>query len=72
MNDYKGTEIFQILIKGCEANGILEYWIDKNLKTDLRFRRAKTRGHVVIETKDVLFANYIRRWYPGCQINIKG
>lgn len=72
MNDYKGTEIFQILIKGCEANGILESWIDKNLETDLRFRRAKTRGHVVIETKDVLFANYIRRWYPGCQINIKG
>lgn len=71
MGEYKGTETFQILVKSHEAKGILESWVDKNLETDLRFRRAKTKGHTVIETKDVLFANYIRNWYPGCQVNIK-
>lgn len=71
MEDYKGNETFQILVKGHEAKGVLETWVDRNLETDLRFRKAKTRGHVVIETKDVLFANHVRLWYPGCQINIK-
>lgn len=72
MGDYKGTEIFQILVKCHEASGVLQDWVEKNLESDLRIRRAKTRGHVVIETSDVLFANHVRLWHPGCQVNIKG
>lgn len=72
MSDYKGTETFQILVKNHEASSVLQDWVDKNLESDLRIRRAKTRGHVVIETNDVLFANHVMSWYPGCQVNIKG
>ena len=71
MENYQGTETFQILVKNHEVRSIVDDWVERNIPTDLRVRRAKTRGHTVIETKDVMFANNVRMWYPGCQINIK-
>lgn len=70
-NTYTGTELFQILLTGSEAAEVMEEWIQKNIQADIRFRRAKTKGHVVMETQDVLFASHIVNWHPGCQVNIK-
>lgn len=68
---YTGNETFQILVWNFSVRQIIEEWEEREIATDLRLRRAKTRGHTVIETKDVLFANSIRQWHPGCQVFIK-
>ncbi len=68
---YKGTETFQLLVKIHEASLIIDDWAERNMQSDIRVRRAKTNGHVVIETKDVLFAARIKRSYPNSQVNIK-
>lgn len=70
-DNYTGTEIFQILLHGHEAVAVMKDWVERNIQTDLRVRRAKTKGCVVVETKDVLFARNIIVWHPGCQVNIK-
>lgn len=71
LKNYKGTETFQLLVKATDAVGIVDDWVERNIQADLRLRRAKTRGHVVIETHDVVFAQAIRAWHPSCQVNIK-
>lgn len=70
-DNYTGTETFQILLKGREAASVVEDWTERNIQTDIRLRRAKTKGCVVVETKDVIFARNIIVWYPGCQVVIK-
>ena len=59
---YTGTEVFQIL---------LDDWLERNIQSDLKVRRAKMPGHVVIETGDVLFARNVLIWNPSCKVNIK-
>lgn len=71
IKNYKGTETFQLLVKSGEAVGIVNDWAERGLECDLRLRRAKTRGHVVIETRDVMFARAIQAWHPSCQVCIK-
>ena len=51
MDTYTGNETFQILIKKSEARDIVEDWAERNMDCDLRLRKAKTRGHVVVELK---------------------
>lgn len=65
------NKLYQILLPGREALGVMEDWLECNIQSDLRLRRAKTKGHVVIETRDVMFARNIQVWHPSCQINIK-
>ena len=43
------NKLFQILLKGSEASAIVDDWVERNIECDLRFRKAKTKGHVVIE-----------------------
>ena len=69
--EYKGTETFQLLVKSANARSVIEEWTEREIQSDLRVRRAKTKGHVVIETKDVMFASLIQRYYPNCKVNIK-
>ena len=71
LKDYKGTETFQLLVRGVEAPGIVEDWAERNLACDLRLRRAKTRGSVVIEVNDPVFAANVKNWHPDCQVHIK-
>lgn len=70
-DNYTGTETFQILLQGREAVGVMEDWLERNIQTDIRLRRAKTKGCVVVETKDVIFARNIIVWHPGCKVVIK-
>ena len=65
------NKLFQILLKGSEAEGVVNDWLERNIQADIRLRRAKTRGHIVIETSDVMFARNIQVWHPSCKINIK-
>ena len=71
MEEYKGTEMFQLLVSKHDAASIIDEWAEREMKTDIRIRRARTRGHVVVETRDVLFASFINRYYPYCKVNIK-
>lgn len=70
LKPYTGTELFQVLIRQSEALSVLDDWIERNIQSDLRIRRAKTAGCVVIETKDVIFARNICVWHPDAKINI--
>ena len=69
--EYKEGTIFQLLLKGSEAAGVVEDWYYQNMKVDLRLRRAKTKGCCVIETTDVLFASRILLYHPSAKVNIK-
>ena len=39
-----GNKLFQLLLKGSEAAGVVDEWVERNIESDLRLRRAKTRG----------------------------
>ena len=66
-----GKELFQLLVKNEDARSVVEEWVERRIETDLRIRKAKTRGYRVIETKDILFAKYVMTHYRDCKINIK-
>ena len=68
---YTGTEEFQILLDGNSSRAVLDDWQEQHFRSDLKARRAKTPGHVVIETGDVLFARNVLIWNPSCKVNIK-
>lgn len=65
------NKLYQILLKGHAAAAVVEDWVEQNLESDLKLRKAKTKGYVVIETRDVLFARKIQIWHPDCKVNIK-
>lgn len=54
MDDYTGNEVFQLLLKNEEVLSVLDDWLDRNIQSDLRVRRAKTKGCVVVETRDTV------------------
>ena len=60
------NKLYQILLKGQEEEAVVDDWVERNIQSDLRLRRAKTKGHVVIETRDVMFARNIQVWHPSC------
>ncbi len=66
-----GKELFQLLVRNEDARSVVEEWVARRIETDLRIRKAKTRGYRVIETTDILFANYVRTHYRDCKVNIK-
>lgn len=65
------NKLYQLLLPKDEAAEVARDWAERNIESDLRLRKAKTRGHIVIETRDVMFARNIQVWHPSCQINIK-
>jgi len=65
-----GNEIYQLLLERGSAVSAVEEWAEKSYPFDLRLRRAKTYGKVVIEVKDIVFASRLVKWY-GAKVNIK-
>ena len=63
--------MYQLLLPKDEAVEMAKDWAERNIESDLRLRKAKTRGHIVIETRDVMFARNIQAWHPSCKVNIK-
>ena len=64
-------KLYQLLLKGHEAAAVVDDWVERNIASDLRLRRAKTPGHIVVETRDVMYARNIQIWHPSCKVNIK-
>ena len=62
----KENKIFQLLISSMSARTVVDDWYESS---HARIRRAKTKGHVVIETTDTLFAKRLLLRY-GCKVNI--
>lgn len=65
------NKLYQLLLTRSEAVAVAEDWTERDMESDLRLRKAKTKGHVVIETRDVMFARNIQVWHPSCKVNIK-
>lgn len=65
------NKLYQLLLAKDEAAAVVEDWAERDVESDLRLRKAKTKGHIVIETRDVIFASRIRQWHPSCKVNIK-
>ena len=65
------NKLYQLLLTRSEAVEVAEDWTERDMESDLRLRKAKTKGHVVIETRDVIFARNIQVWHPSCKVNIK-
>ena len=65
------NKLYQLLLPKDEAAEVARDWAERNIESDLRLRKAKTRGHAVIETRDVMFARNIQVWHPSCKVNIK-
>ena len=70
MEDWN-DKLYQILLTDQEVRAVADDWLGRFIQSDLRLRRARTKGHVVVETSDTLFANNIRIWHPSCRVNIK-
>lgn len=64
------NKLYQLLLAKDEA-AVVEDWAERGVESDLRLRKAKTKGYIVIETRDVIFASRIRQWHPSCKVNIK-
>lgn len=65
------NKLYQLLLRHYEVAAVVEDWAARGIESDLRLRRAKTKGHIVIETNDVIYASHIRQWHPSCKVNIK-
>lgn len=65
------NKLYQLLLPKDEAAEVARDWAERNIESDLRLRKAKTKWHIVIETRDVIFASRIREWHPSCKVNIK-
>lgn len=65
------NKLYQLLLPKDEAAEVARDWAERNIESDLWLRKAKTRGHIVIETRDVMFARNIQVWHPSCKVNIK-
>lgn len=65
----KENAIYQLLINSMSASTVVDDWYESSHAADLRIRKAKTKGHVVIETTDTLFAKRLLLRYR-CKVNI--
>ena len=66
----KGT-VFQLLLNGRDASSVINEWWEASTQADVRVRKAKTKGCMVLETEDMIYASHIIKLWPGTKVNIK-
>ena len=71
IDEYKEGDPIQLLIHGSHIRAVMEDWLDGNRECDIKVRRAKTKGCIVLETTDILYAAHIVQWFPNVKTNIK-
>ena len=71
MDEYKEGDTIQVLIHGSHIGAVMEDWLEGNRECDIRVRRAKTKGCIVLETTDLFYAAHIVQWFPNVKTNIK-
>ena len=59
------------MLSGSCAAEVVEEWMERGITSDMRLRRSKDGGHIVIETKDVIFARDIYRLFPSTKVHIQ-
>ena len=71
-NEYQPVDIIYILMDAMSAQILLDDWLHHNYKCDLHLRRSvKNKGKVVIETKNLMWANRIIKWHKYEQLIYK-
>lgn len=71
IDEYKEGDTIQVLIHGSHIGAVMEDWLESRRECDIRVRRAKTKGCIVLETTDLLYAAHIVQWFPDVKVNIK-
>ena len=72
MNDYRQGDTIYILLKKSQAESVMNEWLEGNWECDLMVHRSsKTKGCVVLETSDLMFAARIIQWKPYERVTYK-
>lgn len=70
--DYREGDTIYILLTKSQAESVMEEWIENNWASDLVVHRSqKTKGRVVVETKDLMFAARICQWHSYEKVSYK-
>ena len=71
VDDYRDGDVIQLLVPGDRIGSLMDEWMYRGAEADVRVRRAKTKGHVVIETRHLMYACYVVKNYAGVRVDIK-
>lgn len=70
--EYKDGDTIYILLTKSQAESVMGEWIENNWECDLTVHRSqKTRGRVVLETTDLMFAARVCQWHQYEKITYK-
>ena len=70
--DYKDGDAIYILLTKSQAESVMGEWIENNWSCDLTVHRSqKTKGRVVLETTDLMFAARVCQWHQYEKITYK-
>ena len=72
LDDYRQGDTIYILLKKNQAESVMDEWLEGNWQSDLTVHRSqKTKGCVVLETTDLMFAARIIQWKPYEKVTYK-
>lgn len=62
--EYKEGDTIYILMEAIIASTLMDDWVNHNYSCDMLVHRSKKHpGYIVVETKNLLWANRIIKWY---------
>lgn len=62
--EYKEGDTIYILLEAIMASTLMDDWVNHNYGCDMLVHRSKKHpGSIVVETKNLLWANRIIKWY---------
>lgn len=72
MEEYKDGDTIYILMKSGSAESLMDDWLHLNYECDLHVHRSKkNKGCLVVETKNLMWANRIIRWHSYERVTYK-
>lgn len=72
MKDFWQSDTVYILLKKSQAESVMDEWLEGNWWCDLKVHRStKTKGCVVLEMTDLIFAARIIQWHPYEKVTYK-
>lgn len=70
--NYKQGDTIYLLMDAMSATTLMEDWITHKYECDMLVHRSKkTKGFIVIETKNLLWASRIILWYNPKEVTYK-
>lgn len=62
--EYKDGDTIYLLMDADRASALMNDWVEHKFECDMLVHRSKkTKGCVVVETKDIFWASRIIQWY---------